>query len=281
MTALSAKYGSSHGSADPSGPVRSAESADLDDGPRLPTETLARPKMRDGVIRAILEFIVQHHLDEGFHLPSEGEMVRHFGASRTVVREALRVLEEKRVLRVLHGRGTVVTSRDEWDILDEHVLAADLRYGLNSRITDELVRTRMWVEEELAAEAALQATEDELGAIAAQLELMRGFIADPDTYSGMDIEYHKLISHASHNRVGISVQFALANAVRLVRRNMHGLPGASARAHRDHEIILESLQRHDSEAARAEVRRHIQWGRELWRTMMSQEGDDTRRLANP
>lgn len=72
--------------------------------------SVARPRMREGVACAILNFIVQHHLEAGYLLPAEGELVRHFGASRTVVREALRALEEKRVLRVIHGRGALVTS---------------------------------------------------------------------------------------------------------------------------------------------------------------------------
>src|SRR4051794_1894804 len=248
-------------------PAAAAERERAGTAPRLRPRTLVRPRMREGVVSEILDFIVQHHLEAGYLLPTEGELVRHFGASRTVVREALRVLEEKRVLRVLHGRGALVTSREEWDILDDQVLAADLRYGLVSRLTDELLRTRMWLEQELAAEAAANATEPELDAIAAHLERMRSLIGDPDAYADQDLAFHKLISQASHNRVGVAAWFALATPLLHVRRRMHGLPGTSERAQRDHAVILETLHRRDVTAARAEVRRHIEWTRELWQNM--------------
>jgi DNA-binding FadR family transcriptional regulator len=258
-----------NGSAAPAGSSPAA-------APRLRPQTLARPRMRDGVVNAILAFIVQQELAEGYQLPTEGELVRHFGASRTVVREALGVLEEKRVLRVLHGRGALVTARDEWDILDPQVLAADLRHGLGSRLTDELLRNRLWLEQELAAEAATNASDAELDAIGAHLERMGGVIGDPDAYSDLDLEFHKLIARASHNRVGMSIMFALANPLFQVRRSMHGRPGTSARAQRDHTVILATLRRRDSVAARAELQRHIEWTRELWQTMLRREERGTR-----
>jgi DNA-binding FadR family transcriptional regulator len=251
-------------------PVQHSAAAGAAVMPKLLPRSVSRPRMRDGVVEAVLNFIVQEDLDAGYLLPSEGEMARLFGASRTVVREALGVLEEKRVLRVLHGKGALVTARDEWNVLDSQVLAADLRFGFGSRLTDELVRSRMWIEQELAAEAATNASPAELDALDAHLERMRELRADLDAYSELDLDFHQMIANASHNRVGTSVMFALVDPLRLVRRKMTGLPGASDKAHRDHEVILQRLRARDADGARTEIHRHIEWTRELWRTMVGQ-----------
>ncbi|MDQ6944207.1 MAG: GntR family transcriptional regulator, partial [Candidatus Eremiobacteraeota bacterium] len=88
----------------------------------------ASPRLHERVVDALLPMIVGGTLAPGSLLPTEPEMGVRFGVSRSVVREALRVLGAKGLVDVRHGSGTRVTASDRWDPLDPAVLAA-LRAG--------------------------------------------------------------------------------------------------------------------------------------------------------
>src|SRR5437773_2756892 len=70
--------------------------------------TLPRIKLKDQVAERLIEVIASGRLAGGTRLPSERELVGRLGVSRTVVREALNLLEARGVLQVEHGRGAIV-----------------------------------------------------------------------------------------------------------------------------------------------------------------------------
>src|SRR5439155_1103762 len=70
--------------------------------------TLPRIKLKDQVAERLIEVIASGRLAGGTRLPSERELVGRLGVSRTVVREALNLLEARGVLQVEDGRGAIV-----------------------------------------------------------------------------------------------------------------------------------------------------------------------------
>ncbi|HYZ15753.1 MAG TPA: GntR family transcriptional regulator [Candidatus Acidoferrum sp.] len=58
------------------------------------------------MVAVLLRSIVSGEVASGSVLPSEPEMSTRFGVSRSVIREALRVLGEKGLVEVRHGSGT-------------------------------------------------------------------------------------------------------------------------------------------------------------------------------
>ena len=57
----------------------------------------------------------------GSMLPKEERLAAELDVSRGVVRECIRALEERGVVRVRHGRGATVMPARAWDVLDPHV----------------------------------------------------------------------------------------------------------------------------------------------------------------
>jgi DNA-binding FadR family transcriptional regulator len=84
-----------------------------------------RPAERLGVavVSELVELIVTGQIAEGELLPPEGPLSEHFGVSRTVIRESVKVIQEKGLVRIEHGRGTQVTEPRQWNLLDDVVLA--------------------------------------------------------------------------------------------------------------------------------------------------------------
>jgi DNA-binding FadR family transcriptional regulator len=76
-----------------------------------------------GVVHGIGRRIVRGELASGEILPEQGELSRQLGVSRTVVREATKVLATKGLVESRSKRGTVVLPRTVWRLLDPDVLA--------------------------------------------------------------------------------------------------------------------------------------------------------------
>lgn len=86
--------------------LRVSEAPDAD-VPVLPL--LRRASLRDEVAAALEARILDGSFAEGSRLPTEAELTQTFGVSRTVVRDALRILEARGLVAVRRGSGTTVT----------------------------------------------------------------------------------------------------------------------------------------------------------------------------
>src|ERR671937_2557908 len=80
------------------------------------------------VVDALVDGIVSGRYPSGTLLPPEPVLCQSFDVSRSVVREAIKVLEEKGLARARQGHGTTITAPDEWNLLDPVVLEATIRH---------------------------------------------------------------------------------------------------------------------------------------------------------
>ena len=80
------------------------------------------------VLEELAHQIIGGTLPEGSVLPTEPALCEQFGFSRTVIREGLKQLEERGLVRVEQGRGTTVQPRDSWNLLDPAVIRIALAY---------------------------------------------------------------------------------------------------------------------------------------------------------
>jgi DNA-binding FadR family transcriptional regulator len=151
-----------------------------------------------GVVHGIGRRIVRGELASGEILPEQGELSRQLGVSRTVVREATKVLATKGLVESRSKRGTVVLPRTEWRLLDPDVLAWLGEDGLDPEFLRSMFEVRKIIEPAAARLAAERATPDELAAIRATFEAMAS-APDEATYLDADIRYHAMLVAATHN----------------------------------------------------------------------------------
>lgn len=167
-------------------------------------------------------------------------LMSDFNASRTVIREAVRVLEDHGLLRSRRRVGITVCEPSEWDSLNSSVIRWRLDGPRRADQLRELMELRTAVEPVAASLAAVRATDeqrDELGRLAAVMQrLGEKGEGDGDAYLAADIRFHALLLTASGN----PLLARLADAVReiLVARTVLGLTPAvphpaALRAHVD------------------------------------------------
>ena len=108
-------------------------------------------------------------------------------------------------MRVEQGRGTTVQPRDAWNLLDPVVLRIALEYDDDLSLLDDLIVVRRVLEREMARAAAARLSDDELAALAENLEQMEGSYDDYERFRGYDQGFHAIVMKASGNEVGLTI----------------------------------------------------------------------------
>jgi DNA-binding FadR family transcriptional regulator len=191
-----------------------------------------------------------------------------------VVREAVKILQEKGLVQVRQGAGTMVTQPATWNMLDELVLAATIAEDETLAVLDDLVVTRRLLESDMAQVAARTADQDTIDRLRALVDRMDQLVDDPLAYREQDRAFHDTIMQASGNRIarGVvrSLESQVINTARYMGRIERALCVASNRGHRR---IYERIAAHDPAGAAEAMFTHIT---EAWLVRRNDNGDPGR-----
>jgi DNA-binding FadR family transcriptional regulator len=210
------------------------------------------------VAEELAQEIIGGALPAGAVLPAEPVLGDRFGFSRTVIREALKLLEERGLVRVEQGRGTTVQARDAWNLLDPLVIRIALSYDPDMALLDNLIAVRRVLEREMARAAATRLTDDELAALARNLEQMETAYGDYQRFRDFDLSFHAIVMKASGNDVGQTIVRTIHRHAGMVRSLAAAQSSAELeRTATEHRAILEALAARDGEAAAERIAAHI------------------------
>lgn len=219
---------------------------------------MARRSRVEEVVDGIFDDIVARRLVADQALPSEPELGDRFDVSRVTVREAVKTLQARGVVRVESGRGSFVEPVSRWTSLAA-VLAATAAVD-DASAAEQLIELRRLFETGAAALAAERAQPEELNAIAAELAAMRHAheIDDLAAFVAADLAFHDRILAASRNPF-LTVMFAPLTEVLSERRAQTSrVRVIQAHAITEHEHVLAALRSGDGEAARLAMDGHMQ-----------------------
>jgi len=201
--------------------------------------------MLDSIGRAI---VIGEYTGRAF--PTEAELARDHGVSRSVTREAVKMLTAKGLLSARPRQGTIVEPQTRWSLFDPDVL----RWLLERRFSLDLLRhfteLRLAIEPQAAAIAARDATADAIAAIERGFERMRVAEADADDPLDADIAFHVAILRASANPFYAQFQSVVATALQTSIRFTNRFKGRSASLPA-HEAVLRAITARDATAANA------------------------------
>lgn len=165
--------------------------------------------------------VVKGEFPPGTLLPNEAEICAALGASRSVIREAVKSLAAKGLLEVRQKVGTRVLPQKQWNLFDLDVL--EWRYASMSRLEffRELFEIRRMIEPQGALLAAERATDADLAELRSSLAAMFQPNQASDSAIMADIRFHTAILDAGHNgllsqmspliSVGLLISFRVSN----------------------------------------------------------------------
>jgi DNA-binding FadR family transcriptional regulator len=202
--------------------------------------------------------ILRGAFDREERLPSVPALAAQLGISQHHLREALRLLEQDNLVRVVSGRnGGIFIDPPERGSLTRSFGLVLARSGT---LLKDLMQARAVIEPSLASLASTEATDDDLSLIAHILDSH----SQPRTYRpGGNAEFHLAVAAATHNQTLLTMmtameQLLLSLDARVGRRSADldgaDLVGESFRAHR---AIFRALQSHNSEQAASLTLRHV------------------------
>lgn len=155
----------------------------------------------DGVVEALTDRIIEGQVAPGDTLPGELELAAEFGISRTTVREALRVLSTCGLIEARRRIGTVVQSREHWNLLDATILERLGRWDGGAPVFREMMAARLAFEPPIAGLAAEGGSARDAAALEAAVEAMAAALPDDvAAFAEAELEFHMALVGAAHNR---------------------------------------------------------------------------------
>lgn len=193
--------------------------------------------------------IVTGQHEPGTVLPGEIEIAEKFGVSRSVVREALRMLSARGLIESRPKIGTRVKGRESWNLLDPILLEWMFESTPPSKFVRNLFELRLIVEPAAAELAAKKKTGRQLATMGHAIEEMARHGLDTAEGQLADQEFHAAILEATDNELMVNLSASIGAAVRWTtyfkfRSNKH--PRDPIPAHRD---LFEAIA--DGNGARA------------------------------
>lgn len=143
------------------------------------------------------------------------------GVSKTVVREALRVLGAKGLVDSRPKRGTFVRPRSDWNLLDGDVMQWQLDGPASDRFFSELAELRAVLEPAWARLAAARRTDEDLRQLDAALAAMAAAGENADQAVAADLAFHQALLSAAHNELMRSTDVVFTHALAARDRLVH------------------------------------------------------------
>jgi DNA-binding FadR family transcriptional regulator len=209
------------------------------------------------IVHALGVRIIRGEYPPGEALPPEKQLCDEFGVSRSVVREAMKVLAAKGMIIARPRIGSRVTQRPSWTLLDADVLAWYSQSELSDWFSRSLIEVRLIIEPSVAELAAQRATEEEMIAIAAACRSMETAVHDLGAFIDADVRFHAAVLTASHNELLLQLGNTLMAALLLSFRISAQYPGSAAASLPYHRAIVDAIHRHEAPAARAAMQQLI------------------------
>ncbi|MCR9138060.1 MAG: FadR family transcriptional regulator [Alphaproteobacteria bacterium] len=195
--------------------------------------------------------IIRGEVQPGKTLPVEQDICDQFNASRNAVREAVKTLAGKNLVRSARRAGTIVVETKDWNLFDPQVIGWMLSEDpTRETLMNALSELREIIEPEAAALAAERASTTQVLRIFEIFEEMKANSHNPERAIEMDVAFHRAVLEATGNAL---LQIFAHSFGLLLAANFQlsiQVNNAFIRNLDDHRWIAEAIRDRDPERAR-------------------------------
>ncbi len=213
----------------------------------------------------LMKYIWEQPVEIGEKIPNEFELAEMFGVGRSTIREAVKGLVSKGVLEVRRGSGTYVinTNSVENDPLGLSKQKDKFKLAL------DLFEVRLMLEPEIAANAAKNATEEELVQLKQLCDETEETYLSGKNHIPKDIDFHTCIAGCSKNEV-VEILMPIINSAVMTFANLthRTLMRETIETHR---AITDAILARDSIGAKCAMITHLTYNRQALLKMMADQ----------
>jgi GntR family transcriptional regulator, galactonate operon transcriptional repressor len=210
-----------------------------------------RNRLHDRLVRHLALQVMQHGDLAIGEASTEGDLSRELKVSRTVLREAIKVLEAKGLVEVQQRRGVRVRPKKHWNLLDPDLLAWRSNLKPDERFIRHMHELRLILEPAAAELAAMRASDPEIEALFHYLSSMERAVHDVTSFIAADMEFHSAIFTACHNDLLEQITVTIGRAFRATRVITIQRRGSSATSIQLHFAVADAIRNKDSVLARS------------------------------
>ena len=217
-------------------------------------QPIERRKVYELIAEQLIGQISERRLQPGDPLPPERELTRLYGAGRSSVREALRMLESRGLIEAV-GNGSFVVAPYG------NPLNSSLRLllSLDEGTLHDIFELRRLLECEAAGLAAARRSDEHLREMADAIEDMAAGLdsATGDRFIDADLRFHLAVAAATGNRLVLHSMHAVRDVIRRALSSVFRIPQSPQRAVEEHRAIRAAIEAQDPARAREEMRAHL------------------------
>jgi len=215
------------------------------------------PGLSMQVSRELGRRIVGGHYRESDLIEDETKLASRFGVSKSVIREAVKLLVGKGLLEVRRGSGTRVRRRASWALLDDDVLAWHLSVEPKPEFLRQLMDIRRMMEPKAAAWAAMAGTREAHAEIEAAQQRMEAGSQSIEDFVIADAMFHRAILRAANNEILLSMEGVIFSALLSSIRLTNSDPRENAGSLPFHRAVVNAIKARNADLAEAEMTAHL------------------------
>lgn len=210
----------------------------------------------DNVVAMLEAKIVSGELEDQTPLPAERELMEQFGASRTVIREAISKLSSRGLIETKPRFRPIVRKPDYATVL--HACGNVVQHLLTDKTgIKNLYDSRVFIERALVREAALSARKDDIVSLREALEENRKAIPDSNEFYRTDVAFHGVLYRIPRNPIFPAMHEGYTSWLAPQWDRMLRSPERNEVNYLAHKSILDAILERDPVAAEEALNNHL------------------------
>jgi len=210
----------------------------------------------DNVVAMLEAKIVSGELEDKTPLPAERELMEQFGASRTVIREAISQLSSRGLIETRPRFRPIVRKPDYATVL--HACGNVVQHLLTDRTgIKNLYDSRVFIERALVREAALSARKDDIVSLREALEENRKAIPDSNEFYRTDVAFHGVLYRIPRNPIFPAMHEGYTSWLAPQWDRMLRSPERNEVNYLAHKSIFDAIVERDPVAAEEALNNHL------------------------
>jgi len=214
---------------------------------------------KDGLVTRVMnqleELILTKKILPNTKLPPQRELAEQLGVSRTVVREAVRILVTKGLLETQHGVGTIVKHLTS-EQLTEPLSLLIRANGENTISLPHIQQVRSILEIEIAGLAAKMATKEDIDSLFKIWDRMKSANSNFDVLIECDLDFHRFLGKMTGNPLLVILLDSIRDLLQRYIRKIINHLDPQTDILPAHYAIIESIKSGNVEEARAAMSDH-------------------------
>ena len=218
---------------------------------------IVRQKLSEQVFDRLWDMVQSGELTAGDTMPSERALMERFSVGRPAVREALQMMANKGLISISHGERSRVNHLSAGIAFDQIDDIAKLLLSSEPSNLDQLKQLRKILEAGSVKLAARDCSAADVAKLRRLVEAQREKLGQDQAFIEADIAFHLAIAEATGNTLIHAVTKAMLSWLFQYYKPLLHWSGHENTTLREHDRIVDFLERHDVEGAATMMGDHL------------------------